>query len=116
MKKHLAILLAVMMVAARLGACGDTAAAPAAPSQDAAPAAPAEPAPEGDAAPATDGEILIGLSCALTGNFPLAGQRTREGVDLALEEINAGGGVLGKKLVYTIEDDQNTQTLSLIHI
>lgn len=113
MKKHLAILLAVMMVAAMLGACGDTAAAPAAPSQDAAPAAPAEPAPEGDAAPATDGEILIGLSCALTGNFPLAGQRTREGVDLALEEINAGGGVLGKKLVYTIEDDQNTQTTAV---
>ena len=46
MKKHLAILLAVMMVAAMLGACGDTAAAPAAPSQDAAPAASAEPAPE----------------------------------------------------------------------
>ena len=113
MKKHLAILLAVMMVAAMLGACGDTAAAPAAPSQDAAPAASAEPAPEGDAAPATDGEILIGLSCALTGNFPLAGQRTREGVDLALEEINAGGGVLGKKLVYTIEDDQNTQTTAV---
>ncbi|WHH58007.1 ABC transporter substrate-binding protein [Petroclostridium sp. X23] len=60
-----------------------------------------------------DDEILIGLSCALTGNFPLAGQRTREGVDLALEEVNAKGGVLGKKLAYTIEDDQNTQTTAV---
>ena len=60
-----------------------------------------------------DGEIKIGLSCAITGNFPLAGQRTKEGVDLALEEINANGGVLGKKLVYTVEDDQNTQTTAV---
>lgn len=60
-----------------------------------------------------DGEIKIGLSCAITGNFPLAGQRTQEGVDLALEEINANGGVLGKKLVYTMEDDQNTQTTAV---
>lgn len=60
-----------------------------------------------------EGEIKIGLSCAITGNFPLAGQRTKEGVDLALEEINANGGVLGKKLVYTVEDDQNTQTTAV---
>jgi branched-chain amino acid transport system substrate-binding protein len=60
-----------------------------------------------------EGEILFGVSAAMTGNFPLAGQRTKEGIDLALEEINAAGGVLGKKLVYTIEDDQNTQTTAV---
>lgn len=26
-----------------------------------------------------DGEITFGVSCAITGNFPLAGQRTKEG-------------------------------------
>ena len=60
-----------------------------------------------------DGEITFGVSCAITGNFPLAGQRTKEGIDLALEQINANGGVLGKKLVYVAEDDQNTQTTAV---
>ncbi len=68
---------------------------------------------ENAAGASLDGEILFGVSCAITGNFPLAGQRTKEGIDLALQEINANGGVLGKKLVYTLEDDQNTQTTAV---
>lgn len=60
-----------------------------------------------------DGEIKIGISAAITGNFPLAGQRTQQGIDLALKEINESGGVLGKKLVYDIQDDQNTQTTAV---
>ncbi len=72
-----------------------------------------EPNQGNDASGETDGEILFGLSCAITGNFPLAGQRTKQGVDLALKEINAKGGVLGKKLVYTMEDDQNVQTTAV---
>lgn len=114
MKKHLAILLAAAMSTTLFAGCGG-ASQPAASSQGTAASAPqssASAAPA-DGTAATDGEILFGLSCALTGNFPLAGQRTHEGIDLALEEINANGGVLGKKLVYTIEDDQNTQTTAV---
>ena len=86
MKKHLAILLAAAMSTTLFAGCGG-ASQPAASSQGTAASAPqssASAAPA-DGTAATDGEILFGLSCALTGNFPLAGQRTREGIDLALE-------------------------------
>ncbi len=62
---------------------------------------------------AFDGEIVFGLSTAVTGNFPLAGERTLQGVDLAVEEINAAGGVLGKKLTYIYEDDGNDATTAV---
>ncbi|MFT3984966.1 MAG: ABC transporter substrate-binding protein [Lachnospiraceae bacterium] len=120
-KKVLSVLLGMAMVMSLIG-CGSSAeTAPAAESQTEAggetqaadaPAAEESGSEESEAV-ALDGEILFGVSCAITGNFPLAGQRTQEGIDLALEEINANGGVLGKKFVYTLEDDQNTQTTAV---
>lgn len=63
------------------------------------------------AAAADDGDtITFGLSCAITGNFPLAGERTLQGVQMAVDEINAAGGVLGKKLAFIYEDDGNDPT------
>ena len=62
---------------------------------------------------AFDGEIVFGLSTAVTGNFPLAGERTLQGVDLAVGEINAAGGVLGKKLPDIYEDDGNDATTAV---
>ena len=43
---------------------------------------------------------------ALTGGEASFGQATLQGVTLATEEINASGGVLGKKLRLVVEDDQ----------
>lgn len=56
------------------------------------------------------GEIKIGVSAAITGNFPLAGTRTQQGIQLAVEEINAKGGILGKQVVLEVVDDQNIST------
>lgn len=42
--------------------------------------------------------IIIGLSSANTGGAAIATERERWGVNLALEEINAAGGVLGRRL------------------
>lgn len=64
----------------------------------------------GTAAMAAEDEIVFGISCAITGNFPLAGERTMQGIDLAVKEINENGGVLGKKLAYVQEDDANDAT------
>lgn len=50
--------------------------------------------------------IRIGLYGAFTGSTATFGQNTRRGVELAIAEINAGGGVLGKKLELFAEDDQ----------
>lgn len=55
--------------------------------------------------------IPLGLTTALTGNLALLGTQARNGVEFAVDEINAAGGVGGKKLTLATED-----TLSLIHI
>jgi branched-chain amino acid transport system substrate-binding protein len=51
-------------------------------------------------------EILIGEYGALTGPIASFGQSTHKGIELAIEEINAGGGVLGRKIRLITEDDQ----------
>ncbi|AEE91944.1 Extracellular ligand-binding receptor [Tepidanaerobacter acetatoxydans Re1] len=57
-----------------------------------------------------DGEIRIGVVTAITGSFPLAGERTKQSVQMRCDEINENGGLLGKKVVIVVEDDQSTQT------
>ena len=46
----------------------------------------------------------------LTGDYSIYGTTTKEGIDLALEEINASGGVLGKKLVLAPYDTKGDKT------
>ena len=50
--------------------------------------------------------IKIGVFGDLTGQTASFGQSTKNGVQLALEEINAAGGVNGKKIEAIYEDDQ----------
>lgn len=52
--------------------------------------------------------IRIGVTTALTGPSPLNGQRTSEGVKLAVDEINATGGIAGVPVEVVIEDDGAT--------
>ena len=53
--------------------------------------------------------IRIGHYGSLTGKDAAFGVATRKGVLLALEEINAKGGVLGHPLEYLVEDIQSKQ-------
>jgi branched-chain amino acid transport system substrate-binding protein len=48
----------------------------------------------------------VGVYAALTGSEAAFGQATLQGAQLAAEEINASGGVLGKKIRLIVEDDQ----------
>ncbi len=50
--------------------------------------------------------IKIGVYGDLSGPTSSFGQSTKNGVQLAVDEINAAGGVVGKKLEIVIEDDQ----------
>ncbi len=52
--------------------------------------------------------IKIGLVNEATGPNAEAGVYTHNGAKLALEEINASGGVLGKKVELKLEDNQST--------
>lgn len=50
--------------------------------------------------------IKVGVYADLTGTTASFGQSTKNGIELAVEEINNAGGVLGKKIQLVVEDDQ----------
>ena len=50
-------------------------------------------------------EIVVGEYASLTGATASFGQSSHEGLALALDEINAEGGILGKKIQVITEDD-----------
>ncbi len=52
-------------------------------------------------------EIVIGEVGSLTGSEAAFGISTRNGIDLALQEANAAGGVKGKKVKVIVYDDQS---------
>ncbi|MDQ5873499.1 MAG: ABC transporter substrate-binding protein [Acidobacteriota bacterium] len=52
-------------------------------------------------------EILIGEYGSLTGTTATFGQSTDHAIQMAFDEINAAGGLLGKKVKVIVEDDQS---------
>ena len=50
-------------------------------------------------------DIKVGMSGPFSGGLSLLGQGVRDGVEVAFAEINAGGGVGGRKLQFIAEDD-----------
>jgi branched-chain amino acid transport system substrate-binding protein len=60
-----------------------------------------------DARPAADDVILLGEVGSLTGSEAAFGISTRNGIELALEEVNAAGGVKGKKVAVRVYDNQS---------
>lgn len=112
MKRLTALFLTLVMVLS-LAACGGKkeeapAATPDAPSTD----APAD-------APADEGidlgvdEIKIGFCGALTGPSANMGEAIVQGVTMAIEEINAAGGIAGVPLKFVTRDDEADATKNL---
>ena len=109
----LLLLLAVAVVA-----CGGPAAEPATPAATpgagagAAPAdqpttaAPAEQPPTAAAAPATDEPFRIGVMESLTGPGETYGTVAAQAKQMAVEEINAAGGINGRMLELVVEDSK----------
>lgn len=69
-------------------------------------AAGCKPAGEGAGSP-SGGTIKVGEFASLTGKEATFGISSHEGTLLAIEEINAAGGVLGRKLELLTEDTQS---------
>ena len=94
MKKVLAFLLAACMIAP-LAACGGA----------------------GNSSNANNeggsDKIVIGGIAPLTGGAAQYGNAVNNGVLLAVKEINAAGGILGKQIEYIVEDDKGDATESL---
>lgn len=57
--------------------------------------------------------IKVGFVACLTGSTSELGVTGKYGAQLAIDEINKTGGILGRKLELIIEDDKNDQTEAL---
>lgn len=53
------------------------------------------------------GDILVGAALSLTGAQASFGTMTKNGIELAIKEINADGGILGRKVKLIALDDQS---------
>jgi branched-chain amino acid transport system substrate-binding protein len=51
--------------------------------------------------------IRIGASLSLTGTYAKLGKNQHEGYQLCLKDLNAKGGVLGRKVEFVVYDDQS---------
>lgn len=52
-------------------------------------------------------EVKIGVAAALTGPASFVGTEIKRGAEIAIDEINAKGGVKGRKLVLIARDDEH---------
>ncbi len=90
--------VAAVLMSLMLAACGSE--PPPAPAATAAPAAQQSAAP---AAPESD-TIKVGILHSLSGTMSISETAVHDAELLAIEEINASGGVMGKQLEVVIED------------
>jgi branched-chain amino acid transport system substrate-binding protein len=58
--------------------------------------------------------IVVGVSGPLTGPNAQYGAQWKQGFDLALDEINGGSGINGRKLQYEFEDSQSDPKQSVV--
>lgn len=96
MKKVIALVMAVMMVMGLMAGCGS---APAASTQ--------APAQAGNEAPAEAASFSFGGVGPITGDAAIYGQAVMNGCQIAVDEINAAGGVNGAQIQFKFEDDVN---------
>ena len=58
--------------------------------------------------------IKIGYLASLTGDGATWGQEQIKGAQIAIDELNAAGGVLGKKLKLVVYDDRGRQEDAIV--
>ena len=63
---------------------------------------------------AEGGTVKIGLVTAVTGSNSLVGEEAQEGAQLAVEEINAAGGVNGQQLEIVVTDEVDNLEMSVL--
>jgi urea transport system substrate-binding protein len=66
--------------------------------------------PKGKGAETKGGDVKVGILHSLTGTMAISETSLKDAELLAIEEINAAGGVLGKKIVPIVEDPESKFT------
>src|SRR5690242_15405434 len=51
-------------------------------------------------------DVVVATAGPMTGGDAIFGEQMKRGAEMAVKDINAGGGLLGKKLKLEIGDDQ----------
>mgnify|MGYP004529758243 FL=1 len=100
MKKLVSLVMVFAMCACLLAGCGSSSSAPAATD------APAASDSSADTA-ASAGTFKFGGVGPLTGAAAIYGQAVKNGGQIAVDEINAAGGINGALIEYKFEDDVN---------
>src|SRR4051812_45751387 len=72
-----------------------------------------QPAPSASTTPQPD-TIQVGLIVSLTGKFSALGTENKKAVELAIEQANAKGGALGKKIALVTRDDRTLPDQSVL--
>ena len=107
-RRSVSILAVLGLLGGVAAAHGGAAAAPGTTEPAPAPTEPSATETTGAAAEAPSGEpIVIGALTSLTGPFTLWGLQARDGMQLAVDEINAAGGVGGRPLELSVVDDES---------
>src|ERR1700729_1162303 len=65
--------------------------------------------------PLRDEPVKIGLDNPLTGTFAALGKNELIGAQLALDQINAQNGILGRKVEMVVEDSTSGDTATALH-
>jgi len=118
-RKLLVVCLAALFLVAIVAACAsdpdpEPVAAPTpAPADTATEPAQAEPEPEPEPAPADLEPILVGGAFAFTTPVNMTDQFAIEGFLMAVEEINAAGGIAGRQIEYFTEDTGDDPTTAV---
>ncbi len=104
MSKRIFAVLTLLAIVAGLVACKTPAPTPTPVPATPTPA-PATPTPApATPTPAPAAELKVAILAPLSGDVATFGESTRDGALLAIEEWNAKGGVLGRKIVPVVED------------
>jgi branched-chain amino acid transport system substrate-binding protein len=64
--------------------------------------------------PTSTSPVKLGVITSLTGAYTTLGVANKAGIDIAVDEVNGSGGVNGRKLQLSYEDDQTTPTQAVI--
>ena len=115
MKKLVSILLALVLVLS-MAACSTNTQQPAQTTTESAAEtkteAPAEETKQEQ--PAAEGTVKLGLVTAVTGSNSLVGEEAQEGAQLAIDEINAAGGVNGQMIELVVTDEVDNLEMSVL--
>jgi branched-chain amino acid transport system substrate-binding protein len=58
--------------------------------------------------------IKIGAITSLTGKYQTLGVANKAGIDIAVDEVNSGGGINGRKFEVSYEDDKTDPTQAVV--